>query len=283
MTDLLTLIAAALVASGVIALVWWLVFETEGVYLGRRVVVWLYDLYAGRYDDIKHFRREYDHMFLAQPLMDKIQPVKSPLMLDVATGTGRLPLAMLRHAHFQGRIVGVDLSRRMLGYAARKFDDPRVTLLCAPAERLPFADGTFDIVTCLEALEFMERPHAVVTEMIRVLRPGGVLLTSNRLRTRLMPGKTFADDDIAALLQKSGMGQVEILGWQADYDLVWGDKKGESAPTLARPLAEILICPRCCQATLDDHGDHWGCPQCGARAPVGKDGVIELAHLARQG
>jgi len=281
--DLLTLLLLVVIASALIALGWWLLFETEGVYLGRRVVIWLYDLYAGRYDDIKHFRREYDHMFLAQPIMERIAPVKSALILDVATGTGRLPLAMLRHAHFQGRVIAVDLSRRMLGFAAVKFNDTHVNLLVSPAEHLPFADHTFDLVTCLEALEFMERPQAVITEMIRVLRPGGILLTTNRINTKLMPGKTYVDDDIAALLQKSGMGQIEIQGWQADYDLVWGYKKGESKPTLARPLAEILICPRCRQANMLDQGDHWACPKCGSRAEVGTDGVIELAHLAPNG
>ena len=36
-------------------LVWWLFIETEGVYLGRGVVIWLYDVYASRYDGIKEF------------------------------------------------------------------------------------------------------------------------------------------------------------------------------------------------------------------------------------
>jgi SAM-dependent methyltransferase len=270
-------------AAAVIALIWWLLFETEGVYLGRRVVIWLYDVYAGRYDRIKRFRREYDHMFLAQPIMERIAPVRSPLLLDAATGTGRLPLALLRHAHFQGRIVAVDLSRRMLNRAAVKFNDAQVHLLWSPAERLPFADSGFDVVTCLEALEFMEQPETVLRELVRVLRPGGILLTTNRIHTRLMPGKTYADDDFAALLQRNGIGQVEIMGWQVDYDLVWAYKKGDSAPTLARPLAEILLCPSCRAAPLIDQGDHWNCPNCGARTPVGADGVIELAHLARDG
>jgi hypothetical protein len=64
---------------------------------------------------------------------------------------------------------------------------------------------------------------------------------------------------------------------------VWAYKKGDSAPTLARPLAEILLCPSCRAAPLIDQGDHWNCPNCGARTPVGADGVIELAHLARDG
>ncbi len=170
MTDLLAILLSASLLAGLIALGWWLLFATEGVYLGRRVVIWLYDLYATRYDGIKHFRREYDHMYLAQPIMERIAPIKSPLILDAATGTGRLPLAMLQHAHFQGRVIAVDLSRRMLSQAAVKFNDAHVNLLCAPAEHLPFADDCFDVVTCLEALEFMEHPAATLSELIRVLQ-----------------------------------------------------------------------------------------------------------------
>ncbi len=283
MTDLLAIVLTASLLTGIIALGWWLLFATEGVYLGRRVVIWLYDLYATRYDGIKHFRREYDHMYLAQPIMERIAPVKSPLILDAATGTGRLPLAMLRHAHFQGRVIAVDLSRRMLSQAAVKFNDTHVNLLWAPAEHLPFADNCFDVVTCFEALEFMERPEATLIELIRVLRPGGILLTTNRINTKLMPGKIYVDDDIAGLLQKNGMGKVEIMSWQVDYDLVLGYKKGDSRPTLAHPLAELLRCPRCGEATMINQGDHWTCPNCQARASIGSDGVIELAHLARGG
>lgn len=224
--NILLWLSAVLLAVWIIVLVWWLIFETEGVYLGRGVVIWLYDVYADRYDRIKKYSKIFDHAYLAQPIMDMIAPHQSPLVLDVATGTGRLPLALLNHAHFQGRIIAADLSRRMLAHAADKFidDEARVTLLRAPAENLPFADDTFDVVTCLEALEFMERPREALREVIRVLRPGGLLLTTNRISTRVMPGKTWTNDQIADILLDLGMEAVEIEPWQVDYNLVWGVK-----------------------------------------------------------
>ena len=69
MNDWLIVILLVLAGLGVAALVYWLLIVTEGVYLGRRVVIWLYDWYAGRYDEIKHFRSEYDHLFLSQPIL----------------------------------------------------------------------------------------------------------------------------------------------------------------------------------------------------------------------
>ncbi len=232
--------AALLLAVGLF--LWWLFIITEGVYLGRRVVIWLYDLYAGRYDNIKQFQPEYDHVLLAQPIMEIIAPHQSPLVLDVATGTGRLPDALLNHVGFHGRIVAADLSHKMLVKASEKLADDldRVTLLCVPAEDLPFEDDLFDVVTCLEALEFMAEPVTVLCELARVLRPGGLLVTTNRIGTRLMPGKTFTDAEFEVMLNDCGIEDVIIEPWQEDYHRVWGLKAGEAMPTGARPFVEIL-------------------------------------------
>lgn len=237
------LILVVLLVSG--GLVWWLLIETEGVYLGRRVVIWLYDLYARRYDNIKAFQPEYEHMLIAVPLMQAIAPHQSPLVLDVATGTGRLPLALFDHNAFHGRVIGVDLSRKMLHIAADKLaeDNARVELLCMPAEDLPFHDAAFDVVTCLESLEFMHDIEQVLHEMARTLRPGGLLLVTNRINTHWMPGKTFSDERFMQLLEACGFVDVNIELWQVDYRRVWARKPGASPVVGARPLWEVLRHP----------------------------------------
>lgn len=281
MNDLLGLVLFAGAGVAGFALLWWLLISTEGVYLGRRVVIWLYDLYANRYDSIKNYQPDYERWLLANPLLGAIHPHVSPLVLDIATGTGRLPIALLNHPEFQGRIVAVDLSRRMLALAAQKLHDDlnRVSLLWCAAERLPFPDSTFDIVTCLEALEFMSSPTQVLKTLLRVLRPGGLLLISSRINTQVMPGKTWADDEIKRLLINLGAKHVEIEVWQLDYHKVWALKAGESYPVGARPLEEILRCPRCEKALMTRHEKHWSCENCAAKAPIAADRVIELQSL----
>ncbi|MDE2749394.1 MAG: hypothetical protein OXI34_10545 [Chloroflexota bacterium] len=55
-------------------LIWWLIIETEGVYLGRRVVVALYDLVAPRYDRIKQFDEQADLTLISLPIMARLAP-----------------------------------------------------------------------------------------------------------------------------------------------------------------------------------------------------------------
>lgn len=266
-----------------LALAWWLLVASEGVYLGRQVVIWLYDLYAGRYDRIKDFQRIYEHALLAQPIMEHIAPHRAPLVLDVATGTGRLPLALLKHMGFQGRIIGLDLSHAMLDRAAGKLSGygDRVALLWSPAEKLPFADNTFDVVTCLESLEFMDDPAAVVHELIRVLRLGGLLLMTQRINARLMPGKTWTRDQLAAFLVACDIEQADVEAWQEDYHKVWAIKTGDSAPTGARPLDEVLRCPCCNDTLMQRQPDAWACPTCQRRAPIAPNGIIQLFAIGK--
>ena len=215
-------------------LIWWLIFETEGAYLGRRVVVALYDLYAARYDRIKQFDEIADITLISQPLLDRISPVADPLMLDVATGTGRVPLVMARNARFQGQVIGLDASRRMLDRAREKIVaghfESFISLIQHDASELPFEDGSFDVVTCLEALEFMPRPRAALAEMIRVLRPGGLLLTTIRIDTLWMPGRTWSEARMRAELEALGMRDIDMMIWQEDYSQVWALKAGRSQP-----------------------------------------------------
>ncbi len=230
--------------SGLVALLWWLLITTEGVYLGPRVVIALYDLYARRYDAIKGLHSEYEHWYLAHPLMQRLTPQLNPMVLDIATGTGRLPLALCNHESFQGHVVGIDRSERMLTEAACKLNwdmaRGRVELLVGDATALPFDDACFDVVCCLEALEFMSDAASALREGLRVLRPGGLLLITNRVGRHWMPGKTWSEARLRALLTELGAQDIHFEVWQVDYIKVWSQKYGTSAPLGPRPVIELI-------------------------------------------
>ncbi|MBN1286374.1 MAG: class I SAM-dependent methyltransferase [Anaerolineae bacterium] len=271
-----------------VPVLWWLLVTTEGVYLGRRVVVGLYDLYAARYDKIKGFDPRNELLYLGLAVLGALRGVKAPLVLDVATGTGRLPLVLLNEPFFNGRVWGLDLARRMLVHAARKTrgHGDRVRWLWQRAEYLPFEDGSFDLVTCLEALEFFEDQRAVLAEIVRVLRPGGILLATRRLGrdAKLMPGKALREDALRGLLEALGFEAVEFKPWQMDYDYVWARKPGGSITGRGNtlPLPELLRCVRCSAAALVEEEKRLRCTACGAQYPIEGD-IINLHGAANHG
>lgn len=225
-------------------LIWWLLIETEGAYLGRRVVVALYDIYAARYDRVKQFDERADILLLSQPLLQRLRPQRDPLILDVATGTGRFPLAMAANAHFEGHVIGIDLSLKMLEVAAAKVASGHyeafIKLARQDAMDLPYPDASFDAVACLEALEFLPQPERAVMEMVRVLRPGGVLLASIRINTRWMPGRTHNEREMRELLESLDMTAIEVEKWQSDYSKVWALKTGAADSIGSAKLEYVL-------------------------------------------
>ncbi len=274
-------------ASGLILLgllLYWQLVIAEGAYLGPRVVTLLYDLSARAYERIKQFDVGAEQWFLGLPLARALELIPAPLVLDVATGTGRLPRALLRQIAFDGRIIGLDLSRRMLREAVRRtaqFAD-RLTFVWQDARNLPFNDGTFDAVTCLEALEFTPDPRAVLAELVRVLRPGGVLLVSNRVGrdARFLPGHIFPRDEFERLLRAFPLEDIKVRSWQVDYDLAWAVKAGYPRGGGIRPLPEIMRCPAC-TGHLARETQGFRCAGCARVYPVAEDGVIEMREAKK--
>lgn len=238
-------ITISLIIVGLVVLsvfLYWAFIITEGAYLGARVVAWTYDLTAKKYDRIKRFRLEDDVWLIAGPLLYKLNDVREPLVLDIATGTGRLPLALFSRPLFDGHVIGLDYSRKMLKQADAKLaaHAGRYTLVWHNAQHLPFPDETFDAVCCLEALEFMTDAKGMLAEMSRVLRPGGTFLVTNRINWegKLMPGKAFPRDVFRAMLRDVDLERIEFRIWQVYYDLIFGRKKGWCSPH-GRSVEEI--------------------------------------------
>jgi len=98
-------------------------------------------------------------------------------VLDVATGTAGVAIAVARQSH--AHITGVDVSEAMLEIGRRRVDAAglraRIELQTARAEELPFANGAFDAVGFTYVLRYVGDPAATIAELARTLRPGGVM------------------------------------------------------------------------------------------------------------
>ncbi len=217
------------------AVLYWLLIITEGAYLGERTVVWLYDLYASRYDRIKDWEITDEIFYLADPFVAALGEERRPaLILDVAAGTGRMARAIQAADLLpDARWVLLDASARMLAEARKLVRLPgRVTFLHRSAYPLPFPDATFDAVVCLEAMEFMMQREAALAELARVLRPGGLLLITNRIGmgARWMPGRAWTHAELYALHKQLGLRHVSIRNFLVEYEWVSSVKAGSYAP-----------------------------------------------------
>mgnify|MGYP000912049724 CR=1 FL=1 len=115
-------------------------------------------------------------------------------LLDVGCGTGTFDL-MLAASPLKARIVGLDYAPSMCKVARRKAEQTRVggrlSYVAADSEHLPFADASFDAVTCSNSFHHYPHQQNVVMEMRRVLRPGGRLLLIDGFRDNIVGWMTF--------------------------------------------------------------------------------------------
>lgn len=178
--------------------------------------------------------------------------------LEIGSGAGQCSRWVLEHG---GRPVGLDVSMRQLQHS-RRIDlehGVRVPVVCASAAGLPFRDSSFEVVFCaFGALQFVADAEALVTDIARVLRPGGRFAFSVTHPTRWMfpddPGEegltasqsywdrtpyVEVDDetgetryvehhrtigDWVHALSANGFRLLELLEpeWPADHDRTWG-------------------------------------------------------------
>jgi demethylmenaquinone methyltransferase / 2-methoxy-6-polyprenyl-1,4-benzoquinol methylase len=91
--------------------------------------------------------------------------------LDVACGSGKLTARLAQIAGAGGRVVGLDFSPKMLEVARR--DHPGIEFIEGDALALPFDDASFDASTIAFGLRNLANPVRGLSEMLRVVRPGG--------------------------------------------------------------------------------------------------------------
>jgi SAM-dependent methyltransferase len=219
------MVAAAFALLALLAI--WQVWICEGAHLGPRFVVWLYDLTAKRYDHIKSYDPDWERRFLGEPVEAAVTALHDAQILDVGAGTGRLLRALPPWGSSDVRIVCVEPSQEMVRVGRKSVQTERARWVRGWAPKLPFTDEHFDLVVCIEVLEFTPDPRSTLKELVRVLRPGGWLLVTNRIgwQAPLILGRTFRRSEFSRILEGYAVEDVRVYPWQVDYDLAWARKR----------------------------------------------------------
>ena len=136
----------------------------------------MFDQISPRYDFLNHLLSLNTDVLWRRRAVERLE--KPLLVLDVCSGTGDMALELRRR--WGARVVGSDFALRMLEIgrlkAARKNLSRAVSFLQADTLRLPFRDGAFDASTVAFGIRNVVDTARGLSEMARVVRPGGKVL-----------------------------------------------------------------------------------------------------------
>lgn len=171
----------------------------------------------------------------AVQMRTKLVSISGGKVLDVATGSGDFINGLMKTLKNYDSFVGIDISKKDLESAKKRFKNQPVTLLEMNAESLEFDDNSFDTVSMAYSLHHLNRIDKVLAEMQRVLKPSGNLIIQEEFsdgnqteaqKTKILQhtwdaeidtllGKThratFTKHRIKELVSSLQLEQVEIL------------------------------------------------------------------------
>ncbi len=139
----------------------------------------LFDGIAAQYDWVPDLFSFFQYQRWRRYLVSRLQAGPDATVLDLCTGTAGVAMRTARTHHC--RVIGVDLSPKMLSRAQHNLSSSglasQVTLVMGRAENLAFADDCFDAVCVTFLLRYVDDAELTMLEIIRVLKPGGRLLS----------------------------------------------------------------------------------------------------------
>lgn len=136
----------------------------------------MFDAIAGQYDLMNRVMTMGQDQRWRRFVVSRLAMPKQGRVLDLATGTGDIA-ALLCDDYPEAYITGGDFSQNMLQFASNRFAEKKIDWQACDANHLPFADQSFDGVTFGYLLRNVDDVPKVLTEIHRILRPGGTIVS----------------------------------------------------------------------------------------------------------
>jgi len=194
--------------------------------LQRRIQRYGWDLAAADYESL--WQAQLAEAQVA--LLALASPAEGEQVLDIACGTGLVSLEAARAVGPRGRVLGIDLSERMVDAAERRARDlglSNCSFSRMDAEMLALPNASFDVVLCALGLMYMPNPERALREMSRVLRPGG-------------------------RLSLAVWGERANCGWSALFPIVDAEVESEVCPLFFRLGNRDTLANLCVDEKFDD-------------------------------
>jgi ubiquinone/menaquinone biosynthesis C-methylase UbiE len=147
-------------------------------------------------------------------LLAALRPGENEI-LDIGCGTGAFAARLLK-ARPDATVCGLDLSDGMLSqcHERSRAASGRLRLVRGDSQRLPFADNSFDAITCSHSFHHYPRQDLVVAEMHRVLRPGGRLYIIDGDRDRIWGRLVY---DVVVVMMEGAVKHQSRKGFRSLY------------------------------------------------------------------
>lgn len=160
----------------------------------KQQVAAMFDKIAFRYDFLNRFLSAGIDVSWRKKALKQLKTLQPKYILDVATGTGDVAILAEKILH-PDKITGIDISEGMLDIGRKKLEkvglQNKINLLQGDSENLNFADNSFDAITVAFGVRNFQNLEKGLSEMLRVLRPGGKLVVLEFSRPKNFFFKTF--------------------------------------------------------------------------------------------
>jgi len=173
----------------------------------KEQVAQMFDTISGNYDNLNRVISFGIDVKWRKKVLRLVSETNPETILDIATGTGDLAILMAQTK--AKKIIGLDISEGMLEVGTKKIQEKNLSgtieMVLGDSENMPFEDSYFDAITVAFGVRNFEHLKTGLTEILRVLKPGGIFVileTSVPDKTPYKQGYNFYSKNILPLIGK---------------------------------------------------------------------------------
>ena len=213
-------------------------------------------------------------------LVNAINPGPDSRALEVATGPGHVAMALAARCR---EVIGIDLTPAPIAIAERTRRERgilNVRFQVAEADRLSFADGEFDLAVCRFAFHHFEHPAAIMAEMARVTRRGGVVAVEDLYASEIAERADYANhvERLRDSSHTKALSLSELIAMigreQLDIERINSDRiESDMENWLATTQTQISVADEVRRLVADDMRD-----DVSGMCPFVRDGKVHIVQ-----